>query len=550
MSLQEPETANKENQVIEPPNFQDRAHFVTTAKDDHPEVEEVEHIERVTGFVLALTSCVCLSGFLFGFDTGVISGALQPIRDEFNLNDTLSELVVGATTFGAIFGGLFAGICSDRFGRKPITLFSSVVFVVGAIIMAAAPNFGVLILGRLVVGFGVGLASMIVPVYLSEVAPRTLRGRLTTVNVLMITFGQLVSYLINIAFATTNNGWRYMFGIAAAPALIQLLILPFLPESPRQLIVRGKTDQATAALNRIYGKSVPESFVQVELLNIKQGIEITKNGSYRELFQPYNRKPLIISCALQAAQQLSGFNCAMYYAATILHMAGFRSNSSSTYFSIVVSATNFLFTSVALSIIDKVGRRRILVYSMIAMIIGLFALGGAFAGQQGFMTVQDNCNYGTNCARCVQDSSTCSWSASQSVCAVTTSLAPSDIYQSSTGCPPQSHDQALTGILFASLVVYVAGYALGLGNVPWLMQSELFPLSIRGKANGIATAVNWACNLIISTSFLSMTNGVSAAGTFWFYGGLSIVFWIFAIFEVPETANRSLEDIRRLFTKD
>lgn len=335
-------------------------------------------------------------------------------------------------------------------------------------------------------------------------------------------------------------------------------VLPFLPESPRQLIVRGKTDQATAALNRIYGKSVPESFVQVELLNIKQGIEITKNGSYRELFQPYNRKPLIIcklhgmtaayryshhlmqclpACALQAAQQLSGFNCAMYYAATILHMAGFRSNSSSTYFSIVVSATNFLFTSVALSIIDKVGRRRILVYSMIAMIIGLFALGGAFAGQQGFMTVQDNCNYGTNCARCVQDSSTCSWSASQSVCAVTTSLAPSDIYQSSTGCPPQSHDQALTGILFASLVVYVAGYALGLGNVPWLMQSELFPLSIRGKANGIATAVNWACNLIISTSFLSMTNGVSAAGTFWFYGGLSIVFWIFAIFEVPEVSQ-------------
>jgi SP family myo-inositol transporter-like MFS transporter 13 len=241
---------------------------------------------------------------------------------------------------------------------------------------------------------------------------------------------------------------------------------------------------------------------------------------------------------LQAAQQLSGFNCAMYYAATILHMAGFRSNSSSTYFSIVVSATNFLFTSVALSIIDRVGRRRILIYSMIAMIIGLFALGGAFAGQQGFMTVRDNCDYGTNCARCVQDSA-CAWSSLQSVCAISSSLAPSDIYQSNTGCPAQAHEQALTGILFASLVVYVAGYALGLGNVPWLMQSELFPLSIRGKANGIATAVNWACNLVISTSFLSMTNGVSAAGTFWFYGGLSIVFWIFSIFEVPEVKKIS-----------
>ncbi|KAI8579226.1 hypothetical protein K450DRAFT_243384 [Umbelopsis ramanniana AG] len=523
-------------------------HFQTSAKDT-PEVEEVEHVEKITWFVLALTSCVCLSGFLFGFDTGVISGALQPIRDEFQLNDVLSELIVGATTLGAIIGGLFAGFCSDRVGRKPITLLSSVVFVVGAIVIAAAPNFGVLIFGRLVVGFGVGLASMIVPVYLSEVAPRTLRGRLTTINVLMITFGQLVSYLINIAFAKTNEGWRYMFGIAAVPALIQLCILPFLPESPRQLVVKGRTEQATAALTKIYGKSVPEFFVQSELSQIEQSIEISKAGTYRELFKPYNRKPLIISCALQAAQQLSGFNCAMYYAATILHMAGFRDNSSSTYFSIVVSATNFLFTFIALTIIDKVGRRRILIYSMVAMIIGLWALGGAFAGQQGFMTLQDNCNYGTNCARCVQDSS-CSWSISQGMCAITSGLDPADIFQSSTGCPPQAHDQALTGILFASLVVYVAGYALGLGNVPWLMQSELFPLSVRGKANGIATAVNWACNLIISTSFLSMTNGVSAAGTFWFYGGLSILFWIFALFEVPETANRSLEEVRRLFTKE
>jgi SP family myo-inositol transporter-like MFS transporter 13 len=169
-------------------------------------------------------------------------------------------------------------------------------------------------------------------------------------------------------------------------------------------------------------------------------------------------------------------------------------------------------------------------------VIGLWALGGAFAGQQGFMTAQDNCNYGTNCARCVQDTA-CSWSTSQGICAITSGLNPADIFQSNTGCPPQAHDQALTGILFAALVVYVAGYALGLGNVPWLMQSELFPLSVRGKANGLATAVNWACNLVISTSFLSMTNGVSAAGTFWFYGGLSILFWVFALFEVPEVSS-------------
>lgn len=241
----------------------------------------------------------------------------------------------------------------------------------------------------------------------------------------------------------------------------------------------------------------------------------------------------ILACILQAAQQLSGFNAAMYYAATILQMAGFKSNEGSTSVAIIVAGTNMVFTAVAVFAIDKVGRRKMLLFTMLSMIAGLLALGATFAAQQGFVTQKPTCaGYSGNCARCVLDSA-CGWSISQNICIPQTNNLQ-DIFQSATGCPARSNDQAITGVLLFFLVVYVASYALGLGYIPWLAQSEMFPMSVRGKANGVATAVNWICNLIISTSFLSMTEAMTAAGTFWFYAGLSIVLWLMLIRLMPE----------------
>lgn len=235
---------------------------------------------------------------------------------------------------------------------------------------------------------------------------------------------------------------------------------------------------------------------------------------------------------MQAAQQLSGFNAAMYYAATILQMAGFRDSQGSTSVAIIVAATNMVFTAVAISVIDKFGRRKMLLITMLVMIGGLIALGATFAAQQGFITQQPTCaGYATHCARCVLDTG-CGWSISQNTCISNTNL--EDILQTASGCPSEPRDKAITGVLLTFLIIYVASYALGLGYIPWLAQSEMFSMSIRGKANGVATAVNWICNLIISTSFLSMTEAMTTAGTFWFYAGLSIILWGLLIKLMPE----------------
>ncbi|RCH81887.1 myo-inositol transporter [Rhizopus azygosporus] len=525
--------------------------------DPHKEVfnPHEEHLDKsekeakATFFVYMLVVCVCVGGFLFGYDTGVISGALVFIKEEFHLSKTQSELVVGATTFGAIFGGFFAGVFTDRFGRRILVIISSLVFIAGALIMALARSFPVLLIGRIVVGLGVGIASMIVPVYVSELSPKSIRGRLNTLNTLVVTFGQVIAYVMNIAFSRVPDGWRYMFGIAGIPALFQLIIMPFLPESPRRSVAIGKMDDARKAIRKIYGDSVTDVFIEQEIRMIDDDVHACRSGTFKDFMHKDNFMPLIIACILQGAQQLCGFNAAMYYAATILKMAGFRSNEGSTSVAIIVAAANMVFTAIAVFVIDKLGRRKMLLITMLCMIGGLIALGASFAAQQGFVTKQSDCAlYSSNCARCVLDEA-CGWSASGNQCVTLENTNPLDILKTPTGCPFEPRDRAITGVLLTFLIVYVGSYALGLGYIPWLVQSEMFSISMRGKANGIATAVNWICNLIISTSFLSMTEAMSAAGTFWFYAGMSLVLWFTLVKLMPETSGKSLEEIHEYFLK-
>ncbi|KAI8342427.1 general substrate transporter [Chlamydoabsidia padenii] len=525
-----------------------KEHHLEEITEDLPHSFEQES-GKATFFVYVLVFCVCVGGFLFGYDTGVISGALTPIQLEFQLSTVNKELVVGATTFGAIFGGFFAGLFSDKFGRKLLIIFSSLVFIAGALLLALAPNFACLLVGRLVVGLGVGVASMIVPVFVSEIAPKNIRGRLTTLNTLVITFGQVIAYVINIAFANVDQGWRYMFGIAGIPALFQLVVMPFLPESPRHLVITGRKEDARKVIRKIYGNSVDDRFIDNEINLISEDIDISHAGQFKDFRLAEHYKPLFIACILQAAQQLSGFNAAMYYAATILQMAGFRSNQNSTSVAIIVAVTNMVFTMVAVAVIDRIGRRRMLVTTMVAMIAGLIALGATFGAQQGFVVKQATCaGYATNCARCVIDTD-CGWSLGQNTCVKLDGHDLADIFASATGCPARGNDHAITGILITALIVYVASYALGLGYAPWLIQSEIFTTAMRGKANGISTAVNWICNLIISTTFLSMTDAMTAGGTYFFYAGLSIILYILIYLLVPETANQTLEEVHQGFMK-
>ncbi|KAK3812032.1 MAG: hypothetical protein J3Q66DRAFT_349192 [Benniella sp.] len=505
-----------------------------------------------TKFLYLLITCLAIGGFLFGYDTGVIAGALLPIKEEFGLSSQEQEFVVGGTTLGAIIGGLLAGALSDLVGRKPVTLLSSVIFVIGAALMTFAHQFWLLLLGRVVVGVGVGLAALIVPLYIGELAPSSYRGRLVTMNVLMITGGQLVAYLVSSALTDVHNGWRWMMAISGLPALLQLFTLPFLPESPRYLVRKGDISEAKAVLRRCTGLSdTNNDFISKEVDAIKESLELSHKTRYRDLLRRDLRRPLIIACFMQLWQQLSGFNTAMYYSATILKMAGFPNAKSATLFSLLIAGTNMVMTIVAIKIIDRVGRRKILLVTIVGMIVGLIILGAAFIRIMGFTVRQDECvQYGSNCAACLTDDR-CYFDDPSDTCQDMgwDGIGKRPIY---TGVCPNRSGGIMAGswVALASLVFYVASYGLGLGNAPWLIQSELFPLDIRGKATGMATACNFSGNLVISLTFLTLTQRITATGTFWLYAGILVVAWFFVFFLVPETAGMNLEDIQELFRKE
>ncbi|KAI9494798.1 general substrate transporter [Zychaea mexicana] len=498
---------------------------------------------QLTSYVYLLVLSACIGGFLFGYDTGVISGALQPLSSDFTMDTAEKEIVVGGTTVGAIGGGLLAGITADRAGRRPLVLLASIVFIIGSLVLAAAQSYSALVTGRLIVGMGVGIASMIVPVYISEVAPKSFRGQLATLNTLMVTFGQVVAYVVNIIFVDVPHGWRHMFAVAALPAIVQCLTLPFVPESPRYMVATGQIDKARIVVRKIYATSTSDEFIEQELAAIEQSVKLSASGSFQELLSAENLRPLLIACLLQAAQQLCGFNTAMYYAATIMQMAGFSNHADSTSVAIIVALTNMVFTAVAIKLIDRIGRRRMLISTMFTMILGLVALGGSFAALQGITPKQNSCDlYGDVCARCILDDR-CGWSTETNSC--TSLVLGNTAYESE--CPADKTDRGTSIILLFALFVYVGSYALGLGYAPWLIQSELFNMRARSRANGVSTSVNWFCNLLVAISFLSLTNALSAAGAFWFYAVLSVIFWALIIRYVPETAGKSLEETEQLF---
>ncbi|KAJ2698978.1 hypothetical protein FB645_005467 [Coemansia sp. IMI 203386] len=496
-------------------------------------------------FVFFVVFCITIGGLLFGYDTGVISGALVVIKDEWQLNNTQQEFIVGGTTLGAIVGGLFSGYFADRWGRRTITFLSSLVFILGALIMTFSKHYSVLIGGRVVVGLAVGAASMVVPIYIGELAPKEFRGRLVTLNVLAITGGQLIAYLLAWALTDVHNGWRWMFAISAFPAAVQLCCLPWLPESPRVLIRRGDTEKARQVLSRVYGANVPQSIVQDEMDSMEQSMRSENASRYVDLLQPINFKPLIVACVLQLMQQFSGFNTAMYYSATILKMAGFGSSKSATQFSIAIAATNMVMTIVAIMIIDRFGRRKLLLTSFIGMIVGLVLLGIAFIFIVGLVKItKDTCGEYVKCGACALDDK-CRWSPGSFVCTYKDNSIYDDLTDSCESIT--TRDRAGTWLALASLIFYVALYAVGLGNVPWLIQSEIFAQGIRSKAGSLATATNWVSNFIISVTFLTMTLHITASGTFWLYAGILLIGLVFVFFMVPETKGLKLEDVQKLF---
>ncbi|HTU16151.1 MAG TPA: sugar porter family MFS transporter [Solirubrobacterales bacterium] len=432
-----------------------------------------------------------LAGLLFGYDTGIIAGALLTITPEFQLTGFESGMVVGAVPIGAVFGAWFASRGGDKYGRRSLILASSIIFIVGAVVSGIAQEWPLLVAARVVIGFGIGVASAIAPVYISEVAPSDMRGRLVTFFQLAVTVGILVAYLVGLAFSDVDGGWRWMLGLGAVPAAILFAGVLRLPQSPRWLMMKGRHDEAADALRHVRpdGEEAIES--ELEEIRISMASDLD-TGGWRDLLQPAIKAALLVGIGLAILQQITGINTVIYYAPTIIQDTGIDSDSSAILASLGVGIINVIMTVVALRLLDKKGRRELLMIGVSGMALSLFLLGCAFLGDTGTVT---------------------------------------------------------TIIAIFSLMVFVSSFAISLGPIFWLLNAEIYPLSVRSHAASAGTMTNWFFNFAVSLTFLPLIDFAGQTGAFWFYAAVGLLTLWFCWKFVPETKGRSLEQIETIFKR-
>ena len=425
-----------------------------------------------------------LGGLLFGYDTGVISSALPFLKNEFHLSVLMQGVLTATALGGAALGAIVAGDLSDRFGRKPVILVVAVIFLVGALVSAAATVMSVLLIGRALVGIGIGVTSMLTPMYLAETAPKERRGALVSLNQLMITTGILASYIVGYLLAGQAN-WRWMLGLGALPGAVLFVGMLPLPESPRWLAGHGRLDAARESLLVLRGRNsdVSEEFAELRS-DLQQDSRQARVAKFTALRLD---RPLIVGIGLAVFQQITGINTVIYFAPAIFKAAGLGSDASTILATAGIGAVNVLVTLLAIRLIDHVGRRVLLLVGLAGMATSLAVLGlGFLIGGGG---------------------------------------------------------QALGWITALSLASYVGFFAVGLGPVFWLLISEIFPLAVRGRGISAATFANWASNLGVALTFLLLIDRLGPAGTFFTYAVMSVAAWVFTNALVPETKGKSLEQI-------
>lgn len=484
--------------VIKPVNDEDDTSVIITFN------------QGVSGFVIMLTFVASISGFLFGYDTGYISSALISIGTDLD-NKVLSygdkEIITAATSLGALIFSLVAGIAADTFGRKPSLMFSNLMFLVGAILQVSAHKFWQMAAGRLIMGFGVGIGSLIAPLYISEIAPKMIRGRLTVVNSLCLTGGQLIAYGCGAGLNKVNNGWRILVGLSLIPTVLQFCLFFFLPDTPRFYVMNGQNEKAREVLQRSYSNTSEETIALkvAELSELNHSIpgKTVFHKFYNTLVElhtvPSNLRALIIACGLQGIQQFTGWNSLVYFSGTLFSTVGFDNSAA---VSIVVSGTNFVFTLVTFFCIDKIGRRAILLIGIPGMTLAMVMCAIAFH----FIGIKF---HGSDAV--VVHTGFTSWGI----------------------------------VIIVFIIVFAAFYALGIGTVPW-QQSELFPQNVRGVGTSFATATNWAGSLVIASTFLTMLQNITPTGTFSFFGGLCLVSFIFVYYCYPELSGLELEEVQTI----
>ena len=428
-----------------------------------------------------------LGGVLFGYDTGVISGALLFIPNDFKLTPFLQGAIVAGLLLGAMIGAAFAGRLSDRLGRRRLIIIAAVVFTGGALLAAFAPTVWVLIAARVIIGLAVGSAALVVPLYLSEIAPTEVRGAITSLNQLMIVCGILTAFIVNAILASSGD-WRLMLGLAAVPSLVLLVGMLFMPETPRYLVHTVEEKTAHKVLEELPGDERPEERIEeIREVDSEEEGEVGLAALWRA---KWVRPALLVATGLAVFQQLVGINTIIYYAPTTLTNVGFA-KTSAIYANLIIGVINVGMTVIAIKIIDRVGRKPMLFAGVAGMVASLLVLG---------------------------------------------------ISLSALPTPHHPGDPAAI-ITLVCLATFIAAFAATWGPVVWVMIPEVLPLSVRGTAMGVAVFGNWAANFAVSQTFPPLLKALGPGTVFLGYAALGLLAGVFVKALVTETKGRSLEEI-------
>ncbi|XP_041348553.1 proton myo-inositol cotransporter-like [Gigantopelta aegis] len=547
--------------------------------EDDDEGSQIQGLEipnkrqTTTCFVYVLAFSSAISGFLMGYDIGVVSGSMLLIVPHFHLDTMWTEAIVSATVGAAAVFALSSGYLADVFGRKKIIIFSSIAFATGAVIMGASPTKEILILGRLVAGVGIGFSMSTVSVYIAESAPAHNRGSLVSLCQIFVAIGIFVSSVVVGIFSEVKDvGWRFMFGLSGVAAIIQLIAFLFLPESPRWLVGRGRDVQARAVLERIRGtdditkeiNEIQEAVVEDKLRG--DGFVITKVCS-----TPHVRRALLVGCMLMFFQQMCGINTITYYSATIMKMAGFSSEHS-IWLVTAPNSVGLVLTFIGMWLVDRAGRKIITLVSIAGVCVALcilatsfqlaalkappvnftesFSNGTLYNWSCASYTNCDSCTNDVDCGFCFNDTSMGSClpvdkdNSQHSQFGRCNGTGQSDSsFNFDVGfCPNNFMWMPVVG-----MVLLVFSFAPGLGPMPLTVNSEIYPLWARSTCSAIAMCVNWSFNLVVSFTFLTFTETITKYGTFWLYAISCVCGFILIAIFLPETKQKTLEEMEQIF---
>jgi len=457
--------------------------------------------------VIVIATVAATGGLLFGFDTGVISGAIPFFQKAFALENDWIEIITTAGLAGAVIGAMFSGRIADIVGRKKVILASAVIFSIGAIWSGSAPSALMLLFARFFLGIAIGVSSFAVPLYIAEISPTKNRGTMVSLFQLLITVGIMASYLSDSIFTVPDGDpayitcWRPMFYVGVIPAMIMLVGMIFLPETPRWLLSKGQEEKCRQVLEKVEEPQLVEEVIA----KMKDGLEVDRQNkvSWTGIFKKWLRVPLIIAVGIMFVQQFTGINTIIYYSPKIFLMAGFADAQAAVWASVSVGVVNLAFTVLSLFMIDSLGRRKLYFIGLSGMVASLLAMATCFA------------------------------------------------FQSTLG-------DSIKWVTIFLVCIYIAFFAISLGPLGWLIISEMFPLSYRGIGSSIGALSNWLFNGIVAFTFFKIVKGLTLsgssiilkgedlgnpAGAFYLYALVGIVSLIWGFFFIPETKNITLEKI-------